>query len=89
MAEDRRCLSVFLAALPFVLIAVGTVVFFVGFYYGDISEADTANGVLLVVGIVMTLCGFAVCCVRNITPSTPSTTAPQVAAKQLLPPMPS
>lgn len=83
MAEDRRCLSVFLAALPFLLLAVGTALFFVGFYYGEISEADTANGVLLVVGIVMILAGFAACCVRNITPKT----APQRTV-QLLPTMP-
>ena len=91
LADDRRWLSVFLALLPWVLIVLGTVLFFVGFYYGEITEADTANGVLLAIGVVMILAGFAVSCVRNITPASPTTTdtAPRPAnATQLLPSVP-
>ena len=89
LADDRRWLSVFLALLPWVLIALGTVLFFVGFYYGEITEADTANGVLLALGVVLLLSGFAVSCVRNITPAAPADTTPQQAnTTQLLPPVP-
>ena len=91
LADDRRWLSVFLALLPWVLIALGTVLFFVGFYYSEITEADTANGVLLAIGAVMLLAGFAVSCVRNITPVSPTTkngTPPPANTTQLLPSVP-
>ena len=85
-ADDRRWLSVFLALLPWVLVALGVVLFFFGFYYGEFTEADTANGILLAVGVVLILAGFAVSCVRNITPAAP--TPRQANATQLLPAVP-
>lgn len=89
LAEDRRWLSVLLVLLPWVSIIVGTVLFFVGFYYGEISDSDTANGALLAVGIVLILFGFVVSCVRNITPASPSNATPQpVGTSQLLPAVP-
>ena len=89
LADDRRWVSVFLAILPWGLVVIGTVLFFVGFYYGEITEADTANGVLLAVGVVFLLAGFAVSCVRNITPAAPEDDAPrQTNATQLLPAVP-
>ena len=46
MVADRRCLSVFLAAFPWVLVVLGTTLFFVGVYYAELTEADTANGAM-------------------------------------------
>ena len=89
LAEDRRWVSVFLAVLPWALVVIGTVLFFVGFYYGEITEADTANGVLLAVGVVLILAGFATSCIRNITPAAPEDNTPRQAnTTQLLPAVP-
>ena len=87
MAADRRWLSVFLALLPWVLVVVGTALFFVGFYYGELTEADTANGAMLAVGAVLILVAFAVSCVNNISPRRDTReVAPQaVRNEQLLP----
>ena len=87
MAADRRCLSVFLAAFPWVLVVVGTVLFFVGVYYAELTEADTANGAMIAVGVVLILMALAVSCINNITRRRDTREmAPQVArVEQLLP----
>jgi len=88
LSPDRRWLTVLLALLPWVLVVAGTALFFVGFYYSEIAEADTASGALMAVGVVMLLLAFVVACVRNITPHSRSTVpaipAPANSA-QLLP----
>lgn len=88
LSPDHRWLTVLLALLPWVLVVAGTALFFVGFYYSEITEADTASGVLMAVGVVMLLLAFVVGCVRNITPRSRSTVpaipAPTNSA-QLLP----
>ena len=88
LSPDRRWLSALIAAVPWVLVVVGTVLFFIGLYYGEITEADTANGVMIVVGIAMILTAFAVSCVRNITPRSPEADGeptPSSGNTQLLP----
>jgi|SaaInlV_125m_DNA_1040241.scaffolds.fasta_scaffold20915_2 uncharacterized membrane protein YiaA len=87
MVADRRCLSVFLAAFPWVLVVLGTALFFVGVYYAELTEADTANGAMIAVGVVLILAAFAVSCVTNLTPRRDTREiAPQVARnEQLLP----
>ena len=73
LSPDHRWLSVVLALLPWLLVIVGTALFFVGLYYGEITHADTANGVLMAVGIALIVLAFIMACVRNITPLSPST----------------
>ena len=87
MAADRRCLSVFLAAFPWVLVVLGTVIFFLGVYYAEFTEADTANGAMMAVGAVLILMAFAVSCVNNITPrrETREIAPPAARDEQLLP----
>ena len=68
MVDDGRCLSVVFAALPWLLVIVGTTLFFLGVYYADYTEADTANGVMIIVGVLLLLLAFATCCIRNQTP---------------------
>ena len=68
MVEDGRCLSVVFAVLPWLLVVAGTTLFFLGLYYADYTEADTANGVMLIVGVVLLLVAFAISCIRNQTP---------------------
>ena len=88
LSPDHRWLTVVLALLPWLLVIVGTALFFVGLYYGEITHADTANGVLMGVGVVLIVLAFVVACVRNITPLSPSTdpvTPAQTGNTQLLP----
>lgn len=89
MAADRRCLSVFLAAFPWVLVVLGTTLFFVGVYYAEFTKADSANGAMIAVGVVLILTALAVSCVNNITPRRDTREieiAPQVKRnEQLLP----
>ena len=68
MVDDGRCLSVVFAVLPWLLVIVGTTLFFLGVYYADYTEADTANGVMMIVGVLLILLSFATCCIRNQTP---------------------
>jgi len=89
MAEDGRCLSVLCAVLPWLLVVAGTVLFFLGLYYADYTEADTANGIMLVVGVLLLLLAFAVSCIRNQTPRDKPSKMPPIPERdtQLLPAM--
>ena len=64
MSQETSLLSITLHILPWALVILGAVALVVGLSWRSLTDSDTANGVLVGLGVLFVALGFAVSCAR-------------------------
>ncbi len=64
MSQGTTLLSIALHVLPWLLVILGAVSLVVGLTWRSLTDSDTANGVLVGVGVLLVALGFAISCAR-------------------------
>jgi len=64
MSQKTTLLSITCNVLPWVLVILGAVALVIGLTWRSLTDSDTANGVLVGVGVLLVALGFAISCAR-------------------------